>query len=82
MKSIWLACTISICLAEGASAHKKKCDEFPTYTDAVNHCKNVPPHVWPTNCGNHDRDKDGRPCECRPGGAKVDTNACKSKRKK
>ena len=32
--------------------------------------------------GAHDRDKDGRPCECRPGGPETDTKACKSKRTK
>ncbi len=82
MKMLWLACALSIGIMSDAFAHKFKCDAFPTYADAVRHCKAGPPHIWPVKCGNHDRDKDGRPCECRPGGPETDTKACKSKRKK
>ena len=63
-----------------AKAHQKKCTEFRSYQEAVQHCKTVPPHQFPQNCGNHDRDKDGRPCECQPGGPEADLQACKSKR--
>jgi len=79
--AIILAC-LSIAATTPAVAHEYRCDEFPTYADAVRHCKTSAKHVWPTKCGNHDRDKDGRPCECRPGGPEMDTQACKSKRKK
>jgi|GEM_PF-2726147 len=79
--TLLLLCTISFAPI-AATAHERKCDEFPTYADALRHCKESTHHSWPTKCGNHDRDKDGRPCECRPGGPETDTQACKSKRKK
>ncbi len=81
MRVVWLICAMSIWSMSGASAHGR-CDTFPTYADAVRHCNTSPLHVGKAFCGSHDRDKDGRPCECNEGGPKADENACKSKRKR
>ncbi len=79
--ALCLFCALSIFTAP-VHAHEFYCKDFPTYADAVRHCKTSAQHSWPDKCGSHDRDKDGRPCECRPGGPETDTQACKSKRKK
>jgi len=75
-----LSLLAALAVTSPAHAHQKKCTEFRSYQEAVQHCKAVPPHQFPQNCGNHDRDKDGRPCECQPGGPEADSQACKSKR--
>lgn len=41
MEAILLACMMSMTFAGGAFAHKLNCDDFPTYADAVRHCKAV-----------------------------------------
>lgn len=62
-------------LAPGApETGRRCCRHFPTYQDAVAWC--LAHHGSTTGCGGLDRDRDGLPCECNPGGPEADERAC------
>jgi hypothetical protein len=82
MKNIHYIFSAFMCFGPPVSAHMLKCEDFKTYQQAVEHCKQSLVHSWPDDCGNHDRDDDGRPCECLKGGPETDPNACGDKTKK
>ena len=75
----FLIAVIFCVVGEQANA-RKYCRDFPNYRAALEYYqerKAVGLPGWKSL----DRDRDGRPCECLPGGNSVDKNTCGGERK-
>ncbi|MEO0995355.1 MAG: excalibur calcium-binding domain-containing protein [Pseudomonadota bacterium] len=81
MRLLFFACFFVVVIAVYQPAQAKSCKDFATYEQALRYYKERK-ESGRTGWKKLDRDRDGRPCECLPGGRKSDENACKAWRKK
>ena len=72
--------SILVCNSAHAQSGRKYCSDFPNYKTAVSYC--MEQYGTTLGCGGLDRDMDGLPCECNPGGPEANEKACKNRKEK